>query len=382
MPQGVLLVSSDPKAVTAVQAALRSSGQWGVTETVARLDDLPGRLQAFPNASVVVDLDPDPLAELARLDQATARFPEARFLAICEIVRDDLLLRAMQAGVRQFIGKDKLEAELPAALQRFSRAGSALASGQLFTLLSAGGGCGATTLAVNIAVELSHAKNQPTLLVDLDVAYGAAASYLAVEGQFGIADVLAAGEQIDAELLHSTAQASASGPAVLLSPVTTALDGALPRPIAWDHLTRAAEVCRSAYDFTVVDAPRLPLPQAVQLARASDLTAIVFQLNVKDVRMAHTILSALLREGLADDRIAAVANRCDSHRQMVSVDEAAKALGGRTIHCLRNDFRSAVRGINFGRPLESVASRGPLRKDILRFIEVLSRQRPEPVRTT
>ena len=66
------------------------------------------------------------------------------------------------------------------------------ARGSAVTILSAGGGCGATTLAVNLAAELGaiDPSSDPPLVVDLDYHYGAVSTYLAVQGDYGVLDLL------------------------------------------------------------------------------------------------------------------------------------------------------------------------------------------------
>ena len=78
-------------------------------------------------------------------------------------------------------------------------------SGEVMTVISASGGCGATTIAVNLADEIAQKQKQPTLIWDLDTAYGAVASYLGLTPRYGADHVLHYGGDIDAQLIKSTA---------------------------------------------------------------------------------------------------------------------------------------------------------------------------------
>jgi hypothetical protein len=72
----------------------------------------------------------------------------------------------------------------------------------------------------------------------------------------------------------------------------------------------------------------------------------------------------LIDEGVSAKRIQPLANRYHKRRSMISVDEAAAAIGGFALRCVRNDFRSASRFLNYGQPLCRVARRSPLRRDL------------------
>src|SRR5262249_16648202 len=183
-------------------------------------------------------------------------FSGPRFVVIAGERRRDLLIRAMQAGVRHFLVKGQVARELLPTLQRITAVPAARlnAHGSVVTVLGAGGGCGATTFAINLAHELGRSAGEPSLVIDLDTRYGAVASCLGVECQFGIADVLHDGERIDSNLLRSTAHTHGPHLHVLVSPVSVSFDS--PKPVQTEHLARALVRCREAYANTIIDAPR------------------------------------------------------------------------------------------------------------------------------
>jgi pilus assembly protein CpaE len=288
---------------------------------------------------------------------------------------DGTVSEAMQAGARQCLAKDDLSTELVRTLRQLLPNGQgkteAAAGGAAVTVLSAAGGTGATTIAVNLASELrgltaeaaAGATASPdVLLVDLDHQYGAIASYLGLSGQYGLADVLAHHETIDPQLVRSTAVNHCEHLDVLLSPAT--VDFAKPDPIHDQRLETAIEACKRAYSWTVIDAPRASMDVAATLARASNATLIVMQLAVKDIRCARTMLAALADRGIAPDSLLPVANRFERRGLSVSLEEAERAMGGRTLKRISNDYRSAIEGINFGVPLNQSARRSLLRRDL------------------
>jgi pilus assembly protein CpaE len=364
---GLLLVTKEPGTVAAVAAALERNGDFSTGCVCGDFSQLLARLKPGPAHAVLVDIDTAPSRTLAELEPIIARFTDTRFIVVSSLRRDDLMLEAMQIGARHFLVKQSIAADLLGVLRRLVPSESAEVgrSGVGVLLLSASGGCGATTLAINLADELPATESTPALLVDLDCHYGALVSYLGVEGRYGLTDVLADPARLDAQLISSTAVPYSNRLHVLIGPASVPL----PQTPTVEHpyLDTAMGLCKRAYQYTVIDAPRVPIDLAARLARASQVTLIVFQVSVKDIRIARTMRAGLLERGVSPDRIVLLANRYRKRHSMIDAKEVQTALGGVGFERIRDDFRSAIRSLNYGRPLSQVAPRSTMRRDLRRF---------------
>jgi pilus assembly protein CpaE len=357
-------MTPDPTVATAVTAALHSNGHVVSGPAVRDVRDLPAQLGRSPVPIVLIDLDPQPQQVLPQLERIIARFPATRFVALSSTLGSDLLLDAMQTGVRRVVVKQSMAADLPGVLDRLTSADSADAGGargDVITILSASGGCGATTLAVNLAEELALKSSQPTLLCDLDCSYGAVASYLGVHPTYAVDHVLNYTGQVDGNLIRSTATAHNDRIHVLASPCST--NFAQAEPLNLGRMETLLAAARKAYGVTVIDAPRLPLDATAALSSGSACTLLVLQLTVKDLRTARLMIDALRDRGVETASIVPLANRY-AKRQVISLQEAAKALGGIEVLPVRNDYAPAIQGLNFGQTLWQAGPRSTLRKDL------------------
>ena len=361
----MLLMTRERDTERAVDLALENTPQvarqFGVCPD---LRELQKRLENRQAAVALVDADPQPMMTLAGVEPLVRRFPNTRFVVLCREPRGDVLDEAMQVGARRCVNKQSLVSDLPPVLRRLLQDVSTVGGpgGSIVTVLSASGGCGCTTVAINLADELRLASGKETLLIDMDRFYGAIATYLGVQGNYGVVDVLAQRGTIDAQLVSTTALTSSQGLHVLLSPAT--VNFADPLPMPYDQLDVAMSACRQAYGYTVVDAPRMPMDVAATLAQSSALTLIVFELAVIDIRCARAMLTALLDLRVPRERIAFVLNRYRKRGTMITYEEAQKALDGMTIRKLSNDFEGTLRSINLGQTLSQAAPRSDLRKDL------------------
>ncbi len=360
----LLLVSSSKETGAVVSSALESNDRFRLGEVCRTLTDLVPHLESAAAPAVMLDIDPEPTRMLAALGPISERFPNTRFIVLSESLKNELMLAAMQAGARHFMLKSDLGAELEGVLKRLIGDGAAAppTGGFVATILSVSGGCGATTVAVNLANELHLLASKPALLVDLDCDYGGAGTYLGLAGEYGIADVLDRNGELDPQLISSTAREYSHGLKMLINPMT--VSPRAPGSLDYTRLQSAIGVCRRSYEFTVIDAPRVAVDVAAQLVGGSDVTLLVLQMTVKDLAMARNMLHALRDRGVSNDSLTVVVNRYHRRHTMLTLDDVRKTLGDVPLTCLSNDYPSAIKGLNYGQPLAEAASRSVLRREL------------------
>lgn len=368
MPQrkSVIMLSSAAEMSSIVAEALQSGTQFELVGVVDDMAALKSRLDHGDIQAALVDVDAQQGQLLNGLNSATARFPDVRFVILSSDMRQELLIEAMQAGARNVLDKQSVLSKLDTVLRRVVPDSAARVAGRITTLLSAGGGCGATTLALNLANELHILSREASLLVDMDLHCGALSVWLGLKARFGLRDVLSFGEGIDAHLVQSAAQSIGEGLHVLASPA-----GSLQRVaevINFARLDDTLEAMRYAYSNTVIDAPRVPSAVAARLGMASSLTLIVMQLTVRDIHVARAMAADLVAEGVASEQIFLLVNR-HWKRSLIPLDEARQALSNLPIICISNDYRNAARAMNHGDLLATVAASSPLRRDLVRLAD-------------
>lgn len=361
----ILLVTAEEATRDTVKSVLDSSGHVRLAGVCRDVPELRSYLLKKKVHAAVVDIDPDPPRILRELSTVLAAYPDMYFAVVCSHFTREMVLLAMQAGARHFLEKKNLASELAKELQLLVHESKKKEDGPgslVVSVFSAGGGCGATTITVNLASELKLLSPRPVLAIDLDDFYGTMSTYLGIKSQYGIADVLARNDLIDGHLIKSSAFAYMEDFHVLVSPA--GIESPQVKPLRFENMARALEACRQGYAYTIVDAPRLPESTAVELAGLSDVILIVFQLTVKDVHFARAIVSCLTKAGIAAERILPVANRVKKRGPLVRLEDSKKAVGLTSCHAIRNDWRKAMKSVNRGHPLLQVAARSRLRNDL------------------
>ena len=135
----------------------------------------------------------------------------------------------------------------------------------------------------------------------------------------------------------------------------------------YGNLNAAIRACKTAYHYTVVDAPRIADSVAADLGKMSKYVFIVFQQAVKDVKNARSLISTLIEAGVETEKIKPLANRFTKRGWLVPLDNSKKTLGLDGVERVRSDFRKTIQSINRGQPLARIAKRSGLRRDFQRI---------------
>ncbi|MDB5357550.1 MAG: cpaE [Phycisphaerales bacterium] len=373
----VLLLTNELATVTAVTAALESNGKLDAADVCRNVSDLATRLEKSATPAVLVDIDAQPKLTLAAIEPLARRFSDTRFVVLSGTLQSDLLLEAMQVGARHFMVKDAIPGDLAGVLQRLCPSEGRSRQGGAVTVLSAGGGCGATTVAVNLAAELAllgqTSAAGPSLIIDMDHSYGAAATYLGLDGDYGLLDLLDRPGALDAQLIQSTALKHSDQMHALISTARGRLGGS----VALDPKRVGALVsaCKSAYRWTVLDASRVPFAVVAELVAHSDTTILLMQLTIKDIRVARQTIAGLSQLGVASDAVRLMVTRYHRRKMLISLEEARNALGlapGKSLECLSNDYQAVTSAVNLGKPLAMAAARSDFRRELQKLAAALA----------
>ncbi|MCX9564790.1 type II secretion protein, partial [Vibrio cholerae] len=75
--------------------------------------------------------------------------------------------------------------------------------GELHLFINTKGGCGASTLALNTALEIAASHPEKVLLLDLDIPFGVISEYLSITPQYSLTDVIEHAKDLDHDSLSA-----------------------------------------------------------------------------------------------------------------------------------------------------------------------------------
>lgn len=287
--------------------------------------------------------------------------PSCGVLGISSRTDPQTILAAMRAGCSQFVPWPIEADDLDMALDRIraSRT-SELRSSKRICVIGSSGGAGATTVACNLAMELSHLTNRRCGLVDLNLEFGDVCSSFDCNPTYTLADVCREGSDPDRLLLGKALHELPCNVSILARP--TKLKEAL--EVHPEGIDAALRVMGSMFPFVIVDLPRTSSFITAAAVRGAERTLVVTQLGVPYIRNATRIYDALLQMGAYEGTIEIVLNRCNANFERISPEEVEAHFGQPIFGMIPNDYRRVRSSLDLGHPIVTDAPTSPARMAI------------------
>ena len=160
----IFLVTRDKKTIQNVDAVAHNGSPIEVDRVLPEISWMDQYLEGSEISAGIVDIDPNPTEVLGELEAMISANPQLCTIVVSENITQELILAAMQAGARHFLQKGSVHKELSGVMGRLLTHSSAKRkTGSILTVFSASGGCGATTVALNLASELRIKASKPVL---------------------------------------------------------------------------------------------------------------------------------------------------------------------------------------------------------------------------
>ena len=373
-PVRVIVLNTDESFATPVRAHLLSIDSVKIVAEVEEPALLTTALEQFPAEVVFVHLDPDPEGLLQVAGLACRQRPELAVFALASAADGPLVLSAMRAGLREFLTKPIDHEHLAAALRKVADTlPDRIRHGRLFPIIGAAGGVGATTLATNLAVELADLKAGSVALVDLDMRFGQVATFLDIQPSFTISDLCETPGSLDPQMVEKAVNRHSSGVHVLARPnhLTQA------ETITGAHCATVLGALQELYDYVVVDGPSRFDPAARAVLDMADVSFLVLQLVVPNVRNAVRIREAAQASGYNLERLRLICNRVGKEAGQLSVEHIETTLNSKVYLSIPDDWRAVSTAINLGDPLASSSPKSRVRAAIRELAGRLVVNKPE-----
>ncbi len=326
---------------------------FGPVVVVASLLEVTAQLRSRAPALVIVPVPPGGAgAEFASFQQELRRHPGTSAIGTSPAKDADTVLAAMRAGIPEFLVSPLDRFELEGALSRvLNQGGANQQAGQLFTVYSAKGGLGTSTLALSLAWALAHLPARPSVaLVDFSTTGAGVRVMLDLKPLYDLGSVASRSDRLDREFLRSVMVTHEQGVHVLAA--ADELDAG--DPMSVEAAGRLLELLRQEHTYVVVDTDHHFGDQTIAALDAADRVLLLTQLDVSALRSTQRTLGVFSRLGYPETKINVVVNR-QSDRDAVPASDAERVIGRRIDFKLPNDYANCADAITYGRFLQEQA---------------------------
>jgi pilus assembly protein CpaE len=323
----IVLIDPNGESRDALRRLLGTIGGFWVAEVLESYRGGDARVGEIAPDLVIVALDTDPQQAIDLIGAVTKSNPQAVVLPASRSSDSPLILRAVRAGAREFLTLPAEPAEVFEIAGRLLQGreesqDSAARGRRVVAVTGASGGVGVTSVAVNLAVSLAAAKEQETLLLDLDMVFGSVDAALDIVTDHTLFTVLQNFERLDATLLKRSMTRHASGLYVL------------PRPEAIEEIAkvdpntlhRLLGLLKATFGTVVIDTSKGLQSSDFAAIEIADEILVVVQLELTCLRNTARLLGLFQQfDGLVD-RVKLIANRAGSTDTEISQAKAEETL--------------------------------------------------------
>jgi pilus assembly protein CpaE len=327
--------------------------------------------QTHPDIGIV-SLNHNPEKALQLVAQLHESSPECSVVVVSSSTDGNLILRAMRAGVKEFLAQPVRIEDLLAALERVGnqRAGGKDNKNRGSTVIAvagATGGVGATSVAVNLGCALAADERNTAALVDIDLCLGDADVFLDTIPDYTLVDVAQNVTRLDFSLLKRSLTKHSSGLYLLPRPVQLE-DMALIKP---DDLRRVIGLLKATFTHLIIDLSKgFSAIDMVALEMANHIL-LVTQLDLPCLRNVVRLMMSFGQMDAIQDKIKIVVNRVglDNH---IGLKKAQETIGRDIFWQLPNDYRVMAEVRNNGVPLIEQAPKAAITQSIVALGDLLS----------
>ena len=369
-----LMVTSDSAllAEIASQGAARMPALNLVTSRSSLRDALE-RVTSDTLDLVLVDASEPDVFDADLLERLTKLYPDASYILLTREHQQDMLIRAMRAGVREALQLPLVHRAFHEALDRIAHHSgvNVQRDGKVLAFISCKGGSGATFIATNFSYALATLASKKTLLIDLHGQFGDATLYVSDrKPAMTLSDICAQIGRMDAAFLESSLVQVVPGFGVLAA----ADDPAHAVDLKPEHMDVILRVARQQYDFIVLDVGRQIDAISLRALDNADIIYPVLQLALPDIRDARRLLDIFRSLGYPAENTRLIVNRYVKGGKL-RLSDLQSALGAEVAHTFPNDYLAVTDSVNQGVPLLQLSRSSAVARSLAELVELVTARR-------
>ncbi|WP_394240376.1 AAA family ATPase [Vibrio astriarenae] len=279
---------------------------------------------------------------------------------------------ALKLGAQDFISKDfKLEDLMPLLTALAEEKIDRKQMGEFIVFVNSKGGCGASTLAINAALEVAKENPNQVLLLDLDLQFGVASDYLNLNPIYSLNDAISQVGDIDESSINALVAKHESGLHVL----GFSNENFSENYKKAEEIKKLLPILRQYYSYVVVDLSRGLEKLFYSAFAPATKTYIIAQQNVVAVRNANRMIKQLHVDfGLESDKVEVIVNRFEK-KSVITLKDLESAFSGLNLVLIPNDYKVAAESANLGKSLHDIKSNSAISKSILEFAQSIMPQK-------
>ena len=302
---------------------------------------------------LLADLSTYKQQKLELILKVTKECKSCKVLALSDNPSVDLIIEIMRAGAKEFVPIPIIKSEffesVNKLLSEFNET-KKTNNCKTISVFSNKGGIGKTSLATNLALELSKITKENIALIDLNFQMGDITTFLDLKPSFNISYMLENLDKINETFLLSTLERYKKTSLYVLAdpPYFKQADNIQPRQI-----TKLFNTLKETFSYIIVDAEASFEGKNIAALDNSDLVLLVSVANLPALRNTQRCLELFEKLGYDKEKVKIIINRYMENDEIKEAD-IEKVLSKKIYWKIPNNYFAIMTAINKGIPVSEI----------------------------
>lgn len=302
---------------------------------------------------LLADLSTYKQQKLELILKVTKECKSCKVLALSDNPSVDLIIEIMRAGAKEFVPIPIIKSEffesVNKLLSEFNET-KKTNNCKIISVFSNKGGIGKTSLATNLALELSKITKENIALIDLNFQMGDITTFLDLKPSFNISYMLENLDKINETFLLSTLERYKKTSLYVLAdpPYFKQADNIQPRQI-----TKLFNTLKETFSYIIVDAEASFEGKNIAALDNSDLVLLVSVANLPALRNTQRCLELFEKLGYVKEKVKIIINRYMENDEIKEAD-IEKVLSKKIYWKIPNNYFAIMTAINKGIPVSEI----------------------------
>lgn len=290
------------------------------------------------------------------VSKISSEFKNCRIVVVSDKPDVDLVIRAMRVGASDFVSLPLIKNEFFTVLEKLhadmTNSGQKKSKCRVITVYSNKGGVGKTSVASNLAYELSKITKENVALIDLNFQLGDVTTFFDLKPSFNISYMLQNLDKINPDFLLSTMEKYKDTSLYILAdpPYFKQVDDVPDKSI-----TKLFEILRETFSYVIVDTSGSFDNKAIKALENSDLIFLTVIVNLPALRNCQRCLELFEKLGFDNEKVQILINRYMENDE-IKAEDVEEVLGKKIYWKIPNNYFSMMSAINKGVPVSLINS--------------------------
>ena len=305
-------------------------------------------VKELTNSLVIVDISEYPEQALNFISKITTEFPNCKVVALSDKPDVDLVIRAMRVGATDFLPLPLIKKDFFDVLAKlyndFTGGKPKKSKCRVITVYSNKGGVGKTSIATNLALELSKITKENVALIDLNFQLGDVTTFLDLKPSFNISYMLQNPDKLNKDFLLNTMEKYKNTSLYMLADPPVFKQAA---EVSGKQIEKLISVLKETFSYIIIDTDTNFDSKTITALDNSDLIFLVTIVNLPALRNCQRCLDLFEKLGYDNEKVQILINRYMENDE-IKIEDVEKLLNKQVYWKIPNNYLTMMAAINKG----------------------------------